>query len=371
MHKIIRLPQVELNLENATVVEILANVGAFLKDKDILMTIETQKAIEEVPCGASGYLRTLLVAEGEQVDLHDPLAVLTDLPDEEFDLPKTKAPQEVRRLRPRPAARTGQTGTAKPPPGKVRSVPAARRRARDLGIDLTQVAGSGPEGRVTVSDVESHATSTTGKPSPRPAAGVPLTGARKALIEQMERGHREIPQISISRNLDVTPLKERSEGITFTAIVVYHIARALVGHEALRTVFTGERLRLEPVDIAVAMDTPHGLLAPVVRGADRLEVEEISRVIRQYRERAGENRLKGEELRPGPFAVTNLGMFGVDLFTPLVFAGQTAVLAIGRAADSENRRSSAWFTLAVDHRVVDGAEAARFLETLRREIDGK
>ena len=200
------------------------------------------------------------------------------------------------------------------------------------------------------------------------AAGTPLSAARKTLIEQMERGHREIPQISISRNLDVTPLEERREGISFTAILIHHIARALVGHEALRTVLRGDRLRVGPVDIAVAMDTPRGLFAPVVRRADRLEIEEISKVIRQYRKRAGENRLKGEELRHGPFAVTNLGMFGVDLFTPLIFAGQTAVLAVGRATEVEDGRISAWVTLAVDHRVVDGAEAARFLETLRREI---
>ena len=108
MHKTIRLPQVELNLENATVVEILENVGAHLRDDDILMTIETQKAIEEVPCGASGYLRALLVTEGDQVDLHDPLAVLTDLPDGEFDLPATETPDTPQRSRPRPVADTGQ-----------------------------------------------------------------------------------------------------------------------------------------------------------------------------------------------------------------------------------------------------------------------
>ena len=330
MQKIIRLPQVELNLENATVVEIPVSVGACLKDDDILMAIETQKATEEFPCGESGYLRALLVAEGDEVNVHDALAVLTDEPGEDFEIPEPEKVTEREKTGPAQAVETAQQVEERSGPGKVRSVPAARKRARDLGVDLTKVGGTGPGGRITVADVESHVESRVEQPIPGTAMGEPLPAARRSLIDQMERGHREIPQISVSRLMDVTPLGERTGGATFTSSLVYHLARALSKHEALRSVLADGRLCVEPVSIAIAMDTPHGLFAPVVRRADEQTLEEISNAIQDYRQRAKENRLKGEELRAGPFAVTNLGMFGIDMFTPLVFAGQTAVLAVGR-----------------------------------------
>ena len=191
----------------------------------------------------------------------------------------------------------------------------------------------------------------------------PLPALRIALNAQMLKSLAEIPQIHVTRQMDISSLTIKAEGITFTHRLVRAAAAALVKHPALRTIIEGNRVKTEPVSVAVAMDTPHGLVAPVVRGAENLSLNQIGEMIRDFRARAELNALRGEELRNGPFAITNLGMFGVDLFSAFVFHGQTAVLAVGRAADGK-----AWFNLAVDHRVVDGAEAARFLETLQKEI---
>ena len=371
MQKIIRLPQVELNLENATVVEIPVSVGVSLKEDDILMSIETQKATEELPCGESGYLRALLVAEGDEVNVHDALAVLTDEPDEDFEIPEREKVTEREKSGPAQAVASTHEVKEQPAPGKVRSVPAARKRAREMGVEIAKVVGTGPGGRITVADVERHVEYGVEPPNPGTAMGELLSPARRSLIDQMERGHREIPQISVSRLMEVTPLGKEAADVTFTSSLVFRLARALAKHEALRSVLADGRLCVEPVNIAIAMDTPYGLFAPVVRRADERTIQEISNAVRDYRQRAQENRLKGEELRAGPFAVTNLGMFGIDMFTPLVFAGQTAVLAVGRATDAGNGKESAWFTLAVDHRIVDGAEAARFLETAQQEIKGE
>jgi pyruvate dehydrogenase E2 component (dihydrolipoamide acetyltransferase) len=368
MQKTITLPQVELNLENAKIVEIRASVGDRLGPQDVLLSVETQKAVEDLQCGESGFLRALLVKVGDEVNVHDPLAVLTDAPDEEFAISAGKAGPERADLPKGAGTGAASQGNAEGGAGeKVRSIPAARRRAKELGIDLSAVAGSGPNGRISVEDVESYAR-LQGTRSPQPAG---ISARRKALIAQMEAGGRGIPQISISRYMDVTRIAGSAEGTTFTSRLVYHVARSLKRHEALCSFHEGDEVRRGPVDIAVAMDNEHGLVAPVVRGADAMSMDEVSRALADLRVRGKENRLSSENLRDGRFAITNLGMLGVDMFTPLVFSGQTAVLAIGRTNDSVAVRPSAWFTLAVDHRVVDGAEVARFLETLQGAIAGE
>ncbi len=367
MLKVIRLPQVELNLENAKVVEIIQHEGEKVSREDVLLIIETQKATEEVLCGEEGYVRALLTKEGDEVNVHDALAVLTDELDESFEISRVpdiqKADSSVRKTGSQKSKqrKKGQES------GKIRAVPAARKRARMAGVDLDRILGTGPEGRITVADVEAHLEGTNAlKNGQRDRK--PLSLVRKALIEQMERGHQEIPQISVSRLMNVTPLLEKKEGVTFTVRLVRVAARALVRHESLRTVLDRDCTWVADLSIAVAMNTAHGLVAPVIRGADQLSLEKTSEMLKDFQKRGENNRLKGEDLRGGRFALSNLGMLSIDQFTPLVFAGQTAVLGVGRAAMAGDGRKSAWFTLAVDHRLVDGAEAASFLETLQSEI---
>ena len=367
MQKVVRLPQVELNLENATVVEIPRHEGEKVGREDILLTIETQKATEAVPCGEDGYVRALLVKEGDEVNVHDALAVLTEELDEAFEIPQMPDIENVDPAVEKTGSKVRKQGKVDAESGKVRAVPAARKRARVAGVDLAEIRGTGPGGRITVADVNAHIQETDASDVGE-RERKPLSVARKALIGQMERGHREIPQVSVSRSMDVTPLTVKNEGVTFTVRLVHVAARALTEHESLRTVLDRDLTWVADVAVAVAMETAHGLAAPVIRQADQLSLEEVSGMLEDFRKRGEENRLRGEDLRGGRFALSNLGMLGVDQFTPLVFAGQTAVLGVGRAVESGGGRKSAWFTLVVDHRLVDGAEAARFLETLQSEI---
>lgn len=368
MQKNITLPQVELNLENAKVVEVRASVGLRVGPQDILLAVETQKAVEDLPYGESGFVRAVLVKVGDEVNVHDLLAVLTDNADEAFAIPgKGGAPaapaaasqdtDEVPGEHPGPAGATEE---------KIRANPAARKRARDLGVELSKVQGSGPNGRISVADVEALASSGTAG-----GGGTVLSARRRSLIAQMEAGDRGIPQISISRFFDVTAIARSEEGTTFTSRLVQQVARALEKHSILRSYLDGDRLHAGPIDVAVAMDNEHGLVAPVLRGVERMSTLDIARGLTDLRRRAEQNRLSSDDLDKGRFAVTNLGMLGVDMFTPLVFAGQTAVLAVGRSSSTGGEQASAWFTLAVDHRVVNGADAARFLETLQDSIAGK
>jgi pyruvate dehydrogenase E2 component (dihydrolipoamide acetyltransferase) len=362
MQKNITLPQVELNLENARIVEVRASVGSRVDPQDILLSIETQKAVEDLPYGEGGYVRAVLVKVGDEVNVRELLAILTDGVDEAFSIPGKDAPPAA----PPQGGGGGPDGPADAPGEKVRAIPAARKRAKDLGVDLSVVRGSGPSGRITVDDVEAFA-----RLLKAAGGGTALSARRRALIAQMEAGVRAVPQISISRMMDVTTIAPGAEGTTFTSRLVRYVALALEKHAALRSYLEADRMLAGPVDVAVAIDNEHGLVAPVLRGVNRMSGADIARSLTDLRRKGEENRLSSDELREGRFALTNLGMLGVDMFTPLVFSGQTAVLAVGRSGSSGDGRLSAWFTLAVDHRVVDGAEAARFLGTLQGLIAGE
>jgi pyruvate dehydrogenase E2 component (dihydrolipoamide acetyltransferase) len=307
---------------------------------------------------------------------------LTDQADEAFEVPggsasATTAPAASAALA-APAASAALEAPAASvasESGIVPAAPAARKLARELGIDLVNIAGTGPNGRITVEDVQAAQNSTKTATPVAPAKGSvakvgewkQLAPSRLALIDLMRKSLAEIPQIHVARQLNVTPLLAGS-GYTFTQRLVVAAAAALAAHPALRTVIRGNEIQEQPVSIAIAMDTPYGLLAPVLRCADSLGLSDVAQALTGFRQRAEKNALRREELIDGPFAITNLGMYGVDTFNPFVFYGQTAVLAIGRATDAGGGGKVAWFNLAVDHRVIDGAEAARFLATLQKEI---
>ena len=240
--------------------------------------------------------------------------------------------------------------------------------AKELKVDLSEITGSGPGGRITEEDVREGHSSLSGNSTSESGEWTPLSSARLALIAQMHKSLAEIPQIHLSRQLDVTNLSRQTDGITFTHRLVAVVARALSEHPALRTMIKDGKTKVEPVSVAVAMDTPRGLVAPALRQADQLSIMDISAAIKELRDRALSYGLQRQELTNAPFAVTNLGMFGIDFFNAFVFHGQTAVLSVGRMVDANDGTKAAWFGLAADHRLVDGAEGARFLETLQTEI---
>ena len=184
----------------------------------------------------------------------------------------------------------------------------------------------------------------------------------------MEAAARTIPLFALNRLVDVTPLARKEEGITLTHRLIACLGQALEAHPALLTTLDGGRLRTEEVAVAVAMDSRAGLVAPAVRQPQRLSLLEISATVKLLKARADAGQLARADLERAPFALSNLGMYGVDQFQPSVFAGQCAVLGTGRAVDGAGGRKVAWFTLACDHRAVDGAEAARFLQTLQDRI---
>jgi pyruvate dehydrogenase E2 component (dihydrolipoamide acetyltransferase) len=363
MRKLITLPQIELNMETAIVGRWLVNLGGLVAIEQPILEVETQKAVAQVPSSDAGYLRAQCVKAGDTIGKNAALCVLTDTPDEAFEMPVGVVAGAGRAE----SERVPLPGRVEGESDAVKAVPAARKIAKVLGVNLATLKGTGPGGRITVADVQSiHPTNGCAAECDENWKEMPPS--RVALNAQMQKSLEEIPQIHIARQMEVAPLLVQADGVTFTHRLARAVALALAKHPALRTVVEQTRTKVAAVSVAIAMDTPLGLVAPALRQADKMSLRQIVAATNDFRARGAAGTLRREELINAPFAVTNLGMLGVDFFSAFVFHGQTAVLAVGRSAEAKDGGKRAWFNLAVDHRVVDGAEAARFLETLQTEI---
>jgi pyruvate dehydrogenase E2 component (dihydrolipoamide acetyltransferase) len=296
-----------------------------------------------------------------------------------------------------------------------RAVPAARRLARELGVDLTKVRGTGPDGRIQSADVRIFAariaeiaqaaadaravdhtpaapTDTSVLPpvgSPAVRRMLPLTSLRRTIAERMTSSVREAPQFTVAVDADmsralaiVDDLKAGATAdrprVTLTVLLIRACAWALARHpEANSALLDGQIAEWDEVNVGVATAIDAGLIVPVVRGADRLGMRTIAAQLADLAERAREGRLKLEDLQGGTFTLSNLGMFGIDRFTAILNPPQAAILAVGRVAkravvtdgDRVEVRPISTLTLTADHRVLDGASAARFLATIQRALE--
>lgn len=300
--------------------------------------------------------------------------------------------------------------------GSVRAVPAARRLARELAVDLSQVQGTGPEGRIQSADVRTFAAAAVAPAQPAPlapptapappaapaeavrpaAAGspavrrtVPLTSIRRTIAERMAASVREAPQFTVAVDADMsralamvedlkTGAAKEQPRITLTVLLIRACAWALARHPEANSGFVdGQIAEWDEVNVGVATAIDSGLIVPVVRGADRLGMRAIASHLADLAARAREGRLKLDDLQGGTFTLSNLGMFGIDRFTAILNPPQAAILAVGRTskrpvATDDDRievRPLSTLTLTADHRVLDGASAARFLATIQRALE--
>lgn len=286
------------------------------------------------------------------------------------------------------------------PVGKVRATPAARHLAEQSGINLQSVSGSGPRGRIQATDVqvavETAAQSTIKAEIPVSHALAPavdgdmprivkLEGMRKTIATRLQKSFQTAPHIFFDAQIDTSgidklrqKLKARNEKLSVTAIVLKACAGVLMRHTWLNATLEGEQIELWPTaNIGVAVALEAGLLVPVVHHAERLSMQTIQSSVDDLAMRARENTLKVNDMVDGTFTISNLGMFGVDRFTAIINPPQVAILAVGRTQqqfvpDAHGQpvlRSFMTVTLSADHRVVDGAHAANFLQDLRRVLE--
>ncbi len=279
---------------------------------------------------------------------------------------------------------------------RLKASPLARRLAKEHGLDLTVIAGSGPGGRIVRDDVFKAAEAAVAVPAePIPAVQpevapvqvIPMTGIRQIIAERMTLSAQTTACVTLNTEVDVTELVElrtwlnqklsaKEISLTYTDLLVKIIAHALRQHPRLNSTLADDGIHLiEQINIGVAVALEDGLVVPVVTNADQKGVAVISREIKALAEKARNNQLRPGDLRGGTFTLTNLGMFGIDTFTPIINPPECAILGVGRIVkkpavhkDEITIRSMMGLSLSFDHRIVDGAPAAQFLQTVTEYI---
>ncbi|KPK94124.1 MAG: hypothetical protein AMJ88_05340 [Anaerolineae bacterium SM23_ 63] len=420
------MPKLEMAQESATIIEWLKHEGDQIEKGEPLLVIETDKVTVELESPGSGVLSSVRGDPGEEIPVTQVIAYLLE-PGEEP--PQEIIEEEIERaleIPPPPIPQVDVTPVAKrlatthgvdlgtvvgtgpkgqitkedveaaltapavvTPPGKIRATPSARRLAREKGVDLSGVKGTGPRGQVTAEDVAAYS------PAPgivglTPLETVPLRGIRRTIAERMTHSFQTTPHIFVSLRVDMSfleaeraRLNEEVEAnqfprISVTAILVKVTAEVLKDHPWLNSTLQGEEIiLLSDLNIGVAVALDGGLIAPVVHHADGKSVAEIAAEVQDLATRARTNQLTPSHVARGTFTISNLGPFGVEQFTAIINPPNAAILAVGAirsevVVDELGEivvRPLVWMTLAADHRIVDGAVAAKFLTALKDALE--
>ncbi len=382
------MPKLGLTMTVGTIARWMKQPGEQVRAGEPLLEVATDKISYEVEAPASGRLASALAHEGDEFACGEVLAFIAldgepetaaaSAPAAPADT--TASPQVVEA--PRLVAELPVAGAGANGDGRVVASPAARRLARERGVTLRDVRGSGPRGRVTLSDVHGHVSAAVASTAPaesgarRPSTELPpqLPAARRAIYRKMsEVGLLPLAQVETPARVDaLRALMARRGDFGWTAFAVFAAARLLREHAALRTDAT-TGAPFARIDIGVAADTPHGLVVPVVRAAERRSLRDIQIEIVRLAGAARDGALAAEDVGGACFSLSNVGPQGVERVAPLPDPPQTAILGIGaagqRPAVVDGALVPAWLltcVLSFDHRFVDGAPAARFLAAFAR-----
>jgi pyruvate dehydrogenase E2 component (dihydrolipoamide acetyltransferase) len=390
----IKLPRLGQGMESGTIVKWLKSEGDPVEKGEPLYELDTDKVTQEVEADASGVLLKIAVNEGE-VDVGKTVAVIGEqgesVPDE-APAPEAAAKPEAKRESPPPeplqqtvAREDGRDG------GRVKASPLARRIARERGIELASLQGTGPEGRIVAEDVERAAAApapaaVAAPEAPGEAEVVELTSLRRTIARRMTEAW-QAPAFQISMSADMTRALELRKRLvelnpdgpkpTVSDLLTKVCAAALMRHREANAHFEGDRIRLLPsADIGIAVATDRGLLVPVIRACERRSIAEIAAARADLVDRARAGKLQQADLEGGSFTISNLGMYGVEQFVAVLNPPQAAILAVGAAQDAPVARDGAvevrplmTMTLTCDHRSIDGATAADFLRTVKTFLE--
>jgi len=364
------MPKLGEFMEDGLVGQWLKKEGEPVKKGEIIVVVEGEKMTYELEAPASGLLRKILAPEGSSVPVFNTIAIIGE-PGEEIPEIKVEVKEAEEETRKVVVLERVEEARA-----RIRASPAVKRLAQEYGVDLTQVVGSGPEGAIIASDIEKFIEKTGTRKVERV---IPLTGARKVMAKRMLYSVSTAPHCSLSLQVDASETVKLHEerGLSYTSILVKAIAEALEKHRIMNSTVEDERIKIfESINIGVAVATENGLVVPVVHDANKKSFIEIHSTVENSVKRAREDSLSRKEATGGTFTVTNLGMFGVDEFTPIINPPESAILGVGRIAEKPvvvngdiAIKPMMQLTLSFDHRAIDGATAAKFLQTLKKIIE--
>ena len=393
------MPKLGLSMKKGKVERWLVAEGQAVEKDKPLFELATDKVNAVIEAPASGLLGRVVVAEGTELLVGDLLAIIGD-PEDDFpsveELPG--APGAPSAAPDGGNGATASSGKAAPPPSgvEVSASPAARRRAKELGVDIALVPPREAGKRLTTGDVEAFAAGAA-EPSdpltplePADATGriVPLEGIRRVVAERLHDSLQTMAQVTIAREATAAGLVARREQLapgfeaasgirpTYTDLLIHDVARMLQEHEALNsTLIDGSITLADEVHMGFAVALEDGLIVPVIGSAQSKGLGDIARERVALSAKAQAGTLGLDEVEGGTFTISNLGAFGADAFTPIVNPPQCAILGIGRIVDKPVVRDgmvevapTLWLSLTFDHRLIDGAPAARFLQALAERL---
>ena len=402
----IKLPRLGQGMESGTIVKWLKSEGDNVEKGEPLYELDTDKVTQEVEADASGVLLKIAVAEGE-VEVGKTIAVIGEQGEavevaedaQEEGSPARAREQERERGRQASASDTSEAVTQirEPEPassgnGRIKASPLARRIARERGIELSAVAGTGPDGRVVAEDVERAAA--TGTPTPVAApAPIPqdveveqLSSMRKTIARRLtEAWQAPVFQLGITVDMGrALELRQRLVDLhgdgakpTISDLITKVCAAALMRHRAVNALYKGDVIELHPTaNIGIAVAIPNGLVVPVIQGCERKTIAEIAAARADLVERARAGKLQQMDLDGGTFTISNLGMFGIERFIAVLNPPQAAILAVGSTeekpvvvAGEVVVRQRMELTLTCDHRAIDGATGAQFLGDVKAFLE--
>jgi len=368
------MPRLSLTMKEGTVVQWFKKEGDMVKKGEPLVEVLSEKVTYEVEAPATGVLRKILAEEGMDVPVGETLGIIT-APDEM--LPEIEVVAAAPAIKTEEVMAMPERKVLERVKKRIIASPAAKRLAKEHGIDLTQVRGTGPEGRIVEEDVRSIIEEA--KVMPRVREVIPLTGIRKTAAERVSISAQTAPQSTITMEVDMSnaaKLRERVQ-VSYTDMLVKAVAKALEENPIMNSTLENWKIKVfADINIGVAVATERGLIVPVVRNADRKSLEEIASILKELVEKAKQSKLAKEELTGGTFTITNLGMYGVDVFTPIINPPETAILGVGRVVEKPTVvdkqivvRPTMQLSLSFDHRVVDGAPAAKFLQKVKQVME--
>lgn len=371
----IYMPKLSDTMAEGTLVEWLVAVGEKIEVGQVIAEVETDKATMAIEATESGAIEVLHVETGQTVSVGTPLATLGSSVGKS-SVVKKKSPEGQTEAEPLTASAVQKSIS-----------PAARKMAGELGLDLISIQGSGPRGRIVLADVARAKTQLSadsevvdGVDGVEHGSGKSVK-IRRLIARKMEEAWRSIPHFYVTMPVDMTDvIRFRKDlGATINDFILAAAARALTEHPWVNATWNGEQgVELPDINIAMAVATDRGLYNPVIHNCEKLSLKQISGKARELGEKAAnQGRLKPEEMEGGTFTITNMGMLGVESFGAIITPPQAAVLSVGTVkgeivVDEQGEPAVApvmRLTLSADHRVLDGADAAEFLDTIKSYLE--
>ncbi len=422
MVKEITLPEISENVQSGTVVTVHISEGDSIEKDDPLFEIETEKAAVDVPSEEAGTVKEVRISEGEEINVGDVICTIETEADAEE--PEEKSGKKKKTSEDKEEKEAGKDSAEKKDQDEIEeeeqqekgeeknlrkmskapAAPSTRRLARELGIDITRIEGSGPGGRISDDDVKRYVkqhkdsrSSLAGQETELPdfSKWGPVHYAeqnqvRRITAQTMTKAAAAIPHVHQFDEADISGVErfiaenetyvEKSGGkLTLTAVLLKICARALKSHPRFNSSYDGANNRVvikDYIHIGLAVDTDRGLLVPVIKNADRKGIFDIALEIADTAERTRNKKIKPDEMEGGTFSVSNLGSIGGTNFTPIIYPPQAAILGMSRAVMKQiytgegfEARKMLPLVLAYDHRIVDGADGARFLRWIADALE--